>query len=72
MGRKKSGRRREAPTEQPVAKKKSVEYENVVGQDSLTRFDTEKKQGKNPRRKQLKPRLNPDEKPRTNINLKKQ
>ena len=72
IGLNKSGKKPDELNEQPVAKKKSVEYENVVGQDSLTRFDTEKKQGKNPRRKQLKPRLNPDEKPRTNINLKKQ
>ena len=72
IGLNKSGKKPDELNEQPVAKKKSVEYENVVGQDSLTRFDTEKKQGKNPRRKQLKPRLKPDEKPRTNINLKKQ
>ena len=72
IGLNKSSKKPDELNEQPVAKKKSVEYENVVGQDSLTRFDTEKKQGKNPRRKQLKPRLNPDEKPRTNINLKKQ
>ena len=56
----KNGKKPDELLTQTVEKKKSTEYENVVGQDSLTRFDTEKKQGKNPRKKQLKPRFNND------------
>ena len=56
----KNGRKPDELIAQTAEKKKSTEYENVVGQDSLTRFDSEKKAGKNPRKKQLKPRLNND------------
>lgn len=56
----KNGRKPDELIAQTVEKKKSTEYENVVGQDSLTRFDSEKKAGKNQRKKQLKPRLNND------------
>lgn len=56
----KNGKKPDELLTQTVEKKKSTEYENVVGQDSLTRFDTEKKAGKNQRKKQLKPRLNND------------
>lgn len=56
----KNGRKPDELIAQTAEKKKSTEYENVVGQDSLTRFDSEKKAGKNQRKKQLKPRLNND------------
>lgn len=59
IGMNKSGRKPvDLGEEQPAEKKKANDYENVVGQDSLTRFDSEKKQGKNSRRKQQKPRFN--------------
>ena len=56
----KNGRKPDELIAQTAEKKKSTEYENVVGQDSLTRFDSEKKAGKNQRKKQLKPRINND------------
>ncbi len=65
----KNGRKPDDLNAQTVEKKKSAEYENVVGQDSLTRFDTEKKSGKNSRKKQMKPRLN-NEKSKQNNNPK--
>lgn len=59
IGMNKSGRKPvDLGEEQPAEKKKANDYENVVGQDSLTRFDSEKKQGKNSRRKHQKPRFN--------------
>lgn len=36
----------EEEKQQPNEKKISTEYENIVGQDSLTRFDAQKKEGK--------------------------
>ncbi len=44
--------------EENTKKVKKVGYENVVGQDSLTRFDGQKQQAKNPRRRNNKPKNN--------------
>lgn len=62
----KNGKRPMDLDEKPVEKKKPVDYENVVGQDSLTRFDTEKKPGKSSRRKQLRPKSGNADKPKPN------
>lgn len=71
IGMNKSGKKPDDLDVELVEKKKSVDYENVVGQDSLTRFDTEKKSGKSSRRKQQKPKLTSNEKPKPIINTKK-
>ena len=61
---------------QPQAKKlqerKEPDYENVVGQDSLTRFDKKKAQHKGPNRnkKFKKPNINANKPPRQNPNQK--
>lgn len=70
IGMNKSGKKPVDLDEQPAEKKKSVDYENVVGQDSLTRFDSEKKTGKNTRKKQQKPRFVNGDKPRLNTKPK--
>lgn len=51
----------------------SVDFENVVGQDSLTRFDVPKKSRKNSRRRKRKPtsKTEVDKQPQTNKRQKK-
>ncbi|MEQ3500808.1 regulatory iron-sulfur-containing complex subunit RicT [Tenacibaculum sp. SSH1-16] len=56
-----------------IAEEVSVDFENVVGQDSLTRFDAPKKSRKNSRRRKRKPanKAEVDKQPQTNKRQKK-
>ncbi|WP_173360474.1 PSP1 domain-containing protein [Tenacibaculum mesophilum] len=56
-----------------IAEEVSVDFENVVGQDSLTRFDAPKKSRKNSRRRKRKPanKAEVEKQPQTNKRQKK-
>lgn len=56
-----------------ITEEVSVDFENVVGQDSLTRFDAPKKSRKNSRRRKRKPanKAEVDKQPQTNKRQKK-
>ena len=61
-----------APQVKKTLERKEPDFENVVGQDSLTRFDKKKSQnkGNNRNRKFKKPNNNANKPPRQNPNRK--